>query len=1233
MAEQLQNSSTGPPPTNGVDALLAQGLRYAQAGQLPQAVAHFRKVLQARPDLAQAHYNLGVALAEQGKLQEAAASFREAISLRPGYAEAHYALGNTFGGLDRHEEAVSCYQEAIRQRPNYADAWNNLGLSLTDVGRAREAEIALRQAMRLRPESADAHNNLGMALAERGDLVEAEWYYHQALQLEPRCVSAHVNLGSALKAAGRLQEAVACYEVALALEPDSASAHWNRALAWLQQGNFEQGWREYDWRWRRRGAKPRRFRQPAWDGSPLQGRTILLWSEQGLGDTIQFVRYTRLVNQQGGTVILSCPPPLHRLLQRCPGIDRLVPEGADPPDFDVHAPLLTLPALLGTTLASVPAEVPYLSAEPELVEHWQQRLTGLRGLRVGIVWQGNPRHKWDRYRSLPLPLLEPLARVEGVCLVSLQQGPGKEQLGLLGSRFPVTLFEDTPDDPPSFEKTAAVLKNLDLLICCDTAVAHLAGALGVPVWVAIPYLSDWRWLQVREDSPWYPTMRLFRQKRLGDWSPVFDRMTQELRRYAAATGRAQPLTVEVSPGEFLDRLAALEVRSTRPNDAEALARTQREIAALRPAAQRLTLESPQVPRLAAALRQAHADLNEAREDMAGRERAGDCGQDFLERARTVCRLERERQALIAAIDAGYRRPDSVASAGTRESGEEPSRPTSLGEMLTRATSAVDTGDMMGAERLYRQVLHADPYNVTAAAGLAEVCQASGRTSDALSFFSRALRVRPEDADLHYRRGLVLEEMEDIGEALASFRAVLRHRPDHADAHYHAGLALARQKKLAEAVKAFRAVLRHHPDHADALRSLAEALQQQGQAAEAEAAYRDVLRLRPEEPSAHNALGIFLVKQGDPASALAYFQEARRLEPGRASWHHNLGAALADSGRVSEALPSFEEALRLQPNHAEAHKGRAMAWLQLGDFARGWVEYEWRWRCQDFTRPPYRQPAWDGSSLEGRTILLDSEQGLGDTLQFVRYATLVKQLGARVVLHCPRSLERLLRTCPGVDICVAKGDPLPPFDCYASLLSLPRLLGTALETIPANVPYLFVEPEMLERWGRELGPVQGLRIGISWQGNPRHPRDRSRSVPLREFAALARVPGVRLFALQKGHGREQLPQTAKLFPVTDLGKRLEDFADTAAVMRQLDLVICCDSAVAHLAGALAVPVWLALPFAVDWRWLVGREDSPWYPSMRLFQQQKAGDWAGVFERLAGEVRRFCPGDRSRGPASS
>jgi len=511
------------------ELLVQLGTAQAEAGQLETAIDNFQRAVKLRPDLAAAHRNLGVALAQQGCASKAAASLREAVRLKPDYSEAYYSLAGVLCDLGRRDEALGQYRKALELRPEDVRICNNLGLTLAELGRHGEAAVYLRQAIRLDPKNKEAHNNLGLALEGQGLFEQAESCFHDALRLDPAYAEAHVNLGNSYKERQRLDEAQACYDWALMHQPQSALAWYNRALALLQAGDYERGWPLSEWRWQCPSTPVRPFRQPRWDGSSLEGKTILLWCEQGLRDAIQFVRYGSLVKGRGGKVIGECSAKLQDVFATCSGLDQVVTEGEPLPDFDVQIPLLSLPAIFGTTLATVPAAVPYLHADPSLVQRWRNRL-GKQSFKIGLVWQGEPRHAWDRWRSVPLQEMRALAEIRGVRLISLQYGLKAEQVLLSKPGFTVEVLENQK----SFADTAAILANLDLLVSVDSAPAHLAGAMGVPVWVPLAEVSDWRWVIGREDTPWYPTLRLFRQRRLGEWNDVFDRIAGELRREVAA---------------------------------------------------------------------------------------------------------------------------------------------------------------------------------------------------------------------------------------------------------------------------------------------------------------------------------------------------------------------------------------------------------------------------------------------------------------------------------------------------------------------------------------------------------------------------------------------------------------------------------------------------------------------------------------------------------------------------
>lgn len=465
---------------------------------------------------------------------------------------------------------------------------------------------------------------------------------------------------------------------------------------------------------------------------------------------------------------------------------------------------------------------------------------------------------------------------------------------------------------------------------------------------------------------------------------------------------------------------------------------------------------------------------------------------------------------------------------------------------------------------------------------------------------------------------------DLTRAQFLFERILQMAPDEPGALNGLGVIAFRAGRLDEAEQFHRRAISLFPDNPAFHNNLNLVYCRQGRAAEAVECCRRALALNSQAFELHNNLGIALKQCGQFEPAEASFRRALALKPDYGEAHYNLANTLVQLRHLDEAGNEFGRALELAPADAETRYNRALLRLLLGDFAEGWQELEWRWGLSGFSRPNVAQPQWQGQPLAGRTILLVGEQGLGDIIQMIRFARIVKQSAAAVLVQCRPALRPLLQTASGIDRFVNPGEAnRESFDFYVPLLTLPGVLGTTLETIPADVPYLFAESGRVNHWRQTLARPTEFKVGIAWQGQPTYVLDAFRSISLSAFAPLAACPGVKLFSLQKGYGSEQLVAHGESLRIVDLGTSLDEqggaFVDTAAVMMSLDLVITSDTAIAHLAGALGVPVWVALPFVPDWRWLLDRDDSPWYPTMRLFRQPRFGDWAAVFTRMAGELR--------------
>jgi tetratricopeptide (TPR) repeat protein len=498
-----------------------------QRGQWAQAEALSREALRFQPRHSASLQLLGLVALRRGDARGALAFLGKAVKYDPKNAVAHMNLGYAQQQAGQNAEALSSYNRSASLRPDHAEAHCNRGNVLLALGRAGEALTAYDRALGLRPDIPEALDGRGNALADLGRFDESLAAYARALEVRPDYVEALGNRAFVLTDLNRYAEALRDYDAALALRPGFGRLHFDAAMALLVTGDFGRGWREFEWRWRVEGGeqRPRGFAQPQWLGdAELAGRTILLHAEQGLGDSLHFCRYVPLVAARGARVLLEVQQPLTRLLAGLPGVAQVIAHGERLPEFDQHCPLLSLPLAFGTDLASIPAPRAYLSADAAAVARWSEALGERRVPRVGLAWSGSVRHRNDRNRSVPLGTLARLL-APGVEFVSLQKELRTEDRKALRAIPALRHFEDEMHD---FADTAALVDCLDLVITVDTSVAHLAGALGKPVWILLPYAPDWRWLLEREDSPWYPSARLFRQPALGDWASVLDRVATEL---------------------------------------------------------------------------------------------------------------------------------------------------------------------------------------------------------------------------------------------------------------------------------------------------------------------------------------------------------------------------------------------------------------------------------------------------------------------------------------------------------------------------------------------------------------------------------------------------------------------------------------------------------------------------------------------------------------------------------
>ena len=521
------------------------------------------------------------------------------------------------------------------------------------------------------------------------------------------------------------------------------------------------------------------------------------------------------------------------------------------------------------------------------------------------------------------------------------------------------------------------------------------------------------------------------------------------------------------------------------------------------------------------------------------------------------------------------------------------------------------GQFAAARGAYEAALELEPRSVDAQCNLGSILRDEGRLAEAIDAYRQAAALQPDDADVRSNLGNALREAGRPAEALAECDAAVELNPSHAAARNNLGNALRDLGRLHEAAAAYRRAVDLQPDFIEALVNWANTLMLQGKTEPAVQAYRWAVSACPTSAEAHDGLGNALRETGDLDAAIAAARQAIELQPARALSHLNLAVALSERGDDEGAFTACQRAWELAPGLPVTRLAYSHLLLARGDYARGLPLYEARWDAPEFRslHAPLRQPRWDGRSLTGERVLIRAEQGFGDSIQFIRYASVIAERGGIAVVEVQPGLADLFRAAKGVTEVAPMGSPRPAFDLQAPMLSLPLICGTTLETIPAEVPYLTVDAARQEVWRARLGPDHSrLRVGLAWRGSEANPGNPLRSIPVELLAPLFELEGVEFFSLQKFAGTE--PAAALPAQLIDHSAELLDFADTAALIGELDLVISIDSAVLHLAGALGQRVWGLLRFAADWRYFQRREDSPWYPTMRLFRQPRHRDWEPV-----------------------
>jgi tetratricopeptide (TPR) repeat protein len=857
------NQFTGDPtqPFLPIGEALMLAERYRSEGRLLEAEAICRRVLEAHPNAADAPHLLGLIAHQSGKLNEAIEHLKRAVKLAPRVALFHANLGEMMRLAGHPKEAAAEARRALAIDPEMPAALSNLGVALYELRQYDEAARAHRRAAAAQPGFAEAHSNLGNALHALKRFDGAIAAYRRAITLCPDYADAWSNLGTTLHHAGDFEEAMAALRRAIALAPGHADAHSGIGILLLMRGDLGEGWEEYDWRLRSSEVKGPRFPERPWEGETLAGRHIFVQAEQGFGDTLQFARYLPLLAARAGTVTVRVHQQLAALLRESlPGVEVLGERGA-PSTYDCGAVLLSLPRRFKTRLETIPGYVPYLRVPAEAAARWKQRLDPLKGLKIGFVWAGNPEHANDMRRSLELHTLAPVLAVDGTSFVSLQVGgraadlkKSRHRAAEIGGRI-IDLSRELTD----FVETAAAVMALDLVITVDTAVAHLAGGLGKPVWVLLPWVTDWRWMLNREDNPWYPTMRLFRQKRGETFAAAIAALATEL--HAVAAGDTRRLTPFRADGE------------RRAAQAAAIMAAEAARAPAAPLPATTSSASPQT-----------SDMPAGRALMLAEQKRR---HGFLADADELCRR-------VLSAEPDNAEASHLLGLIAHQSGR-------LSEAIDHLRRAVA---LAPGQSLYH-------------ANLGEMCRLAGRTEEAIAAGRRALALTPDYPEALSNLGIALFEQDRFEEALALYERAVELKPDFVQAHSNRGNALQRLLRFAEAEPCYRRAIELEPTFPDAYNNLGTALRELKRPQEAESIYRKALVLRPNDPETLDnlALAVKDLERMDEAADL--LRRALAIDARSDKIHLHYGTVLLDLGRVDEATAAAERALALNPRSHDA----------------------------------------------------------------------------------------------------------------------------------------------------------------------------------------------------------------------------------------------------------------------------------------------------------------------------
>jgi len=1073
------------------------GFIYFKMNQLEKAEEQYLKVLNLNPNHKASKWNLGEIYLSREIPEKAEIIFNELYNNDKNNNEAKYNLAVSLQKQKKYIEALNFYDEVKKDEKLAAKALFNSGNIFKEKKESKKAEECYIEALKYDSGNCEIWNNLGLVQIETFEYGKAENSFRNALHLKPFYTDAISNLAALYYEMEKPDEAIKTYNSAIEISPEN-DLHFNKALALLTKGNYEEGFKEYEYR-DSKLKNDNRYKK-IWNGESLKNKRILVADEQGIGDAIQFLRFLKELKQRGAYVIFHCRKSLYKFVERIEWIDETVNLQEEYGNYDFAVSLLSLPHLLKINEENIPSENPYIKAGK--INKFEQIIKKYNGLKIGIAWRGNPEHKFDYKRSIGIEKFRTITNIEGISIFSLQLSLSEEEMEFLKRKNIIQLL----DKDVSIEDTINLIEVLDLVITVDTSIAHLAGALGKKVWTLLPFAADWRWKFGVENSVWYPSMRLFRQKKPGSWEEVFEKIPVELKRIIPQKGN--------NDEEYL----VIKLKAFENHEAGNLDEAEKYYAAL----QKKNPDDPEILYWLAVLKNSQNKKIEA------------------------------EKLLSLLIDKN--------SSFSEES------------YIHLCSIFIGRKDEKIAEK----------------------------------YFLKGINTFPGSYRLLNDYGVFLSGTEKSDEAARYFEQAIKINPLFTDAIFNAAAEAERKTDYSKAEKYYLKVLEIIPNDFNAYINLANMKLKTKKFSEAEEYYKKALSIK-NDFDANNNLGFALQRQNKLEEAELYFLIALEINPGYGVYY-NLGNNFYLKAKFKEAQNYYQKSLEINPYYREAKIALSFIQLSMKNFKEGWKNFTYSLFPNPLTEKAGIKK-WGGEDLNGKTLLVYSEQGLGDNIHFARYIHHIKKMGAKVKFLCDKNLADIISNLEYAEFIHEIENP-DEIDFCCSLLELPSLLFDLGVDDHSLVKYIKTDSNKSEDNIINL-PDDKIKIGFVWKGNPNHQYDTFRSAELKNFFTLFEIKNACFYSLQITDAEEIeiLTKENLNFYTTNLKSK-----DLTEFVSKLDLVITVDTMIAHLAGTLGIPVWILLAKVCDWRWGAEGIESYLYPSAKLFRQQELGNWEPVFKEI-------------------